>query len=353
LAPRESLTLRELASFLRGAVLSLWVIGQAHAQDAADAPDCEQDASLSRAAGELLLRGELPDSEAVSRTVREAGSDAVFVRGYYWHPAEAGAEAWLSEFKRGADAPAVCGYAQGPSERLLLVAAKAGSLDALSGKSKRVRGALTEGFWDPVLIVSDRDGALRRLPLERAQLIHGVEIPGELRRPVRIQLVASGPAGPRPVAERTLPVPAGSAAAKEPEPEAIEPASVPTAKRLARLRRAHEIPPLRPNAVLQRVAAVHAAQVCKSGVVAHEPAAGADPKARLRLAGVDARRVGETVARSETADSAFAAFEHSPSHRLTLLERSFTDVGIGEAVDPTDRHCVVILLASWPRYVGR
>jgi uncharacterized protein YkwD len=348
--------LRELASFLRGAVLSLLVIGQVHADEGVDAPDCEQDASLSRAAAELLLRGELPDSEAVTRAVREAGSDAVFVRGYYWRPAEAGAETWLSEFKRGADAPAVCGYAQGPSERLLLLVARAGSLHAMSGKSNRVRGGLADGFWDPVLIVSDRDGALRRLPLQRDQLIRGVEIPAELRRPIRIQLVASGPQGPRPVAERTLPVGSGSPSTETGEPSNLEPAGaspVPTAKRLGRLRRAADVPPLRPNAVLDRVATDHAARVCESGVVAHEPAAGADPKARLRLAGVDARRVGETVARSETADSAFAAFEHSPSHRLTLLERSFTDVGIGEAVDPTTRHCVVILLASWPRYVGR
>jgi uncharacterized protein YkwD len=348
--------LRELASFLRGAVLSLLVTGQAHADQGEDAPDCEQDASLSRAAAELLLRGELPDSEAVTRTVREAGSDAVFVRGYYWRPAEAGAETWLSEFKRGADAPAVCGYAQGPSERLLLVAAKAGSLHALSGHSKRVRGGLAKDFRDPVLIVSDRDGALRRLPLEREQLIRGVDIPTEWRRPARIQLIASGPAGPRPVAERTLPVPGGLRSAEAVQARESESAGaplVPIAKRLAWLRRAHDVAPLRQHAVLERVAAAHAARICQSGVVAHEPAAGADPEARLRLAGVDARRVGETVARSETPQSAFAAFERSPSHRLTLLERGFTDVGIGDAVDEAHRHCVVILLASWPRYVGR
>jgi uncharacterized protein YkwD len=355
----ESPTLRELASFLRGAVLSLLVVGRAHAQDGADAPDCEQDASLSRAAAELLLQGRLPDSEAVTRTVREAGSDAVFVRGYYWRPAEAGAETWLSEFKLGADAPAVCGYAQGASERLLLVVARGGSLDALSGKSKRVRGRLAPDFLEPVLVVSDRDGALRRLPLEREQLIHGVEIPAELRRPVRIQLVARGPAGPRPVAERTLPVPGDSravgavAAGRPSESEPAVASPLATVERLARLRRAHDVPLLRANAVLDRVAAAHATRVCQSGMVAHEPAAGADPKARLRLAGIEARRVGETVARSESAHAAFAAFERSPSHRLTLLERSFTDVGVGEAADQAERHCVVILLASWPRFVGR
>jgi uncharacterized protein YkwD len=68
---------------------------------------------------------------------------------------------------------------------------------------------------------------------------------------------------------------------------------------------------------------------------------------------VEARRVGETVARAQSTAAAFAAFEHSPSHRLTLLEPDFTDAGVGNVQDADGRSCVVILLATWPRYVGR
>jgi uncharacterized protein YkwD len=109
---------------------------------------------------------------------------------------------------------------------------------------------------------------------------------------------------------------------------------------------------LRPNALLDRVAEQHANNVCLTGRIAHEPSPGEDPQARLLRAGVEARRVGETVARAETPSAAFAAFERSPSHRLTLLEPGFTDVGIGMAGDTQARHCVVIVLAQWPRYVG-
>jgi uncharacterized protein YkwD len=73
----------------------------------------------------------------------------------------------------------------------------------------------------------------------------------------------------------------------------------------------------------------------------------------LRDAGVSARLVGETVARAADHGAAFAAFERSPSHRLTLLERRFTDAGIGEVKDRDGHSCVVVLLAAWPRYVGR
>ena len=51
--------------------------------------------------------------------------------------------------------------------------------------------------------------------------------------------------------------------------------------------------------------------------------------------------------------AAFAAFTESPSHRLTLLERDFTDAGVAEALNAQGRHCAVILLATWPRFVGR
>jgi uncharacterized protein YkwD len=44
---------------------------------------------------------------------------------------------------------------------------------------------------------------------------------------------------------------------------------------------------------------------------------------------------------------------NSPSHRLTLLERGFTDAGIGRASDTRSKVCVVVLLAEWPRFTGR
>ncbi|HMI90452.1 MAG TPA: CAP domain-containing protein, partial [Polyangiales bacterium] len=140
----------------------------------------------------------------------------------------------------------------------------------------------------------------------------------------------------------------------EPQPaDATQPATAHVDDMLAALRREQRQPELRPNALLAKVAREHAERVCQSGVVAHELERGANPEQRLLAAGIRARRVGETVARAAGAETAFAAFEHSPSHRLTLLERGFTDVGVGQSTDSEQRHCVVVLLAEWPRFVGR
>jgi hypothetical protein len=80
--------------------------------------------------------------------------------------------------------------------------------------------------------------------------------------------------------------------------------------------------------------------------------AGGDPEARLLRAGLKARRVGEAVARAAGTGHAFSALARSPSHLLTLVQRGFTDVGLGEAIDDEKHTCLVVLLAEWPRYVG-
>ena len=317
-------------------------------------PDCHEETGLSRAAAELLLSGEPPAPEALSRAVRAAGSDAVGVRAYFMRAADADPAPFLDRFRRTADAPTVCGFARSDRGQLLLVAARAGALEPLTEESRSVRGTLAAGFRKPELVVEDAGGALQRVAIESELLARGIPISDELARPARVQLVARGPAGPRPVAERIIP--GRGAQANDPQASAMPPdalAQLPLARRLTRLREEAGRVPLRENRLLASVAAVHAQRVCEAGRVAHELDPGVDPEQRLNAAGVRARRVGETVARAASAAAAFAAFEHSPSHRLTLLEPGFTDAGIGEGSDGHGRSCVVVLLAAWPRYVGR
>jgi uncharacterized protein YkwD len=329
---------------------------------------CQDEPALSAAAAELLLLGEKPSSEHVQQAIRDAGSDAVLVRALLWRgETDERARAWLSKLAAIADAPAACGVAHGPGKHLLLAFARGGALEPLGPRSTAVKGRLTREFRAAELVLADAAGGLQRLAVDAEQLARGVPISAELPRPVQIQLIARGKRGPRPLAERTLPAETpravDSSAAKQDAPAASAPAAEqgvssdePPARlddMLAALRREQRQPELRPNALLARVANEHARQVCELGVIAHELERGANPEQRLLDAGIKARRVGETVARAKNAETAFAAFEHSPSHRLTLLERGFTDVGVGQSTDAEQRHCVVVLLAEWPRFVGR
>jgi uncharacterized protein YkwD len=122
---------------------------------------------------------------------------------------------------------------------------------------------------------------------------------------------------------------------------------------LTQLRGKHGRPVLRRNRLADGVAQQHAAAVCAQGRVVHELEPGVDPEKRVARAGLKAQLTGETVARAADPGAAMQALWQSPSHSLTLLERRFTDVGIGLATDEQKRTCLVVLLLAWPRPIPR
>jgi uncharacterized protein YkwD len=121
--------------------------------------------------------------------------------------------------------------------------------------------------------------------------------------------------------------------------------------RLSAFRRSEGVPGLRQNALLGQSAQRHAERVCELGKVAHRLGEGDDPETRLREEHIEARSVGEAVARAGSADAALSAVFDSPSHRMAVSERGFTDAGIGQAADAKGHTCLVVLLASWPRRI--
>jgi uncharacterized protein YkwD len=348
------------------AILLLSALLTCPASVVADAgPACLPDDALSTAAASLLLAAGAPDSDTLVAAVRDAGSDAVRVHALF-QPSEdpTAAAQWLTDLRAQADATLVCGDARGSAGRLLIASARGGTLAPLLAASSVVRGTLAPGFDKPELVISAADGRLTRLGLEPTMLRDGVPLAEELERPAKIQLVARGGSGPRPVAERILPsvepgqaAPLGGSmrpsihdAVAEADPAR---AAQQLVVKLNELRRSREALEVRPNRVLASVAQEHASVVCTAGRLAHELEPGRNPEVRAQEAGIRARLVGETIARAPEVGTAFHQFADSPSHLLTLLEPRFTDAGVGVARDGTGRACVVVLLAAFPRYVGR
>lgn len=284
---------------------------------------CDDDA-LQDAAAMLLLDRSF-DASSIEHALREAGSDVPHARMRRGSMTEV--RAWLDALEL--DAPLACGFASTGDETLVLAAARAGSLEAIDGG---FRIELAEGYGEPYLVVQDAEGQMLRFGVRDGR----VRIPDDVPRPVRAQLVARGPDGPRPVAIRA-------------EANAsVEVAGEGGARhRLAALRAAHEVSELRDNALLSREAERHAREVCEAGRARHVLSHG-DPERRLERRGIRARVVGEAVARAPTEDRAFDAIARSPAHRMALVDRRFTDVGIGVARHRGQR-CVVVTLASWPR----
>jgi hypothetical protein len=305
-------------------------------------PLCIKDKRLIGVAQELADLQHIPPSPELIRTAREAGVDANPVYAKFGVTGEFDSfKAWLEDLKEKSDAPLICGRARS-GERIVLVAAVRAGLLAITGRD-RLHAEVIEEFRDPYLIVRDSSGSSRRIAVDGGDFGSTITVPVEWGRPLFVQLVATGPNGPRPVAERWV--------GKIPEGPASRRGSQSPEAWLMQLRRATGARSVRSNRLLSQEATAHAQRVCDSGRLGHELDDNGDPEARLLKRGIQARVVGEAVARASTMREALHAIEDSPSHRLTVTDARFTDAGYGKAEDEKGRTCVVVLLASWPRKV--
>jgi hypothetical protein len=312
---RSSLGLLVLASSLAAAEL-------AHAQDCADG-----------ALGELAARHAL-DHTPPGELLEAARVDgASFPSLHLITLADddlAGREAWLAALARRGLGPLRCGEALTETSRIVAAAPAQGQL-LREGRVLRVR--LAEGFTAPVVYVRAQGLEPIAVGVEEGVALLDLE---SIASPAALQLVATGPDGPRPVAELRL----GGASAAEELPA--------DASLLSLLRGRAGAGPLRPNRVLARVAEEHAEAVCASAHVAHELGDGGDARERLRRAHLEARHVGEVIARATDEAGAWRALGRSPSHRAAIGDRRFTDVGVARA-EAEGHTCLVVVLAAWPR----
>lgn len=336
---------------------------QRHAHAGAEIA-CTPDPQLTEAAAELLLaRVPRPSAQALSEAVRAAGSDGVGLHALFVPAGSASTaeQKWLAALRTRVDGELQCGRADNEAGRLVISLGRGAQLHAIDPDARIVRGRLSPGFSEGELVIEDGDAQLVRVGVNAESLHKGIQLAPELPLPLKIQLVARGPSGPRPVAERELAAQARPEARGDVASEAaVERAAVAAdggaqvfSHALLKLRAARGRRGLRPNRLLREAADQHAQDVCAKGRVAHEVEPGSGPDARLAKAGLDARVLGEAVARASDTDSALHALQNSPSHLYTLLDPRFTDFGVGVAKDQAQKYCYVVLLCAWPRYVGK
>lgn len=97
---------------------------------------------------------------------------------------------------------------------------------------------------------------------------------------------------------------------------------------VAHLREAESLPGLTRDRRLDAIAAAHAARMLAARTTAHDVGEG-DLRARFAEASLDARQIGENVAHAGSVLAAHRALHASPSHRLELLRREYTHLGVG------------------------
>lgn len=303
----------------------------------AQAPTCTPDDRLSEAAAAIALEG-APSEARLMELVREAGSEAPRAHALsIGEDDDARLGAWLARLVERGETPLACGEAHVGDHRVVVAAPAAATLEV---RGAHVRGRLASGWHDPVLYAEDLTGEVHALALEGPD--YDTTLPEDLEA-VRLQVVARGPDGPRPVAERVLGVRDAELGGSSDDPR----------ERVAAVRSAMHASALRTSRRLDTIARAHAEDVCEAGEAAHELEPGRDPSERLRAEGLEARHVGEVVARGVDLRGALDTLVASPSHRAALVDRRFTDAGVGTAEAEDGHRCVVVLLAAWPRVVAR
>lgn len=190
----------------------------------------------------------------------------------------------------------------------------------------------------PRVLVLGPLGAPRTVPVSfdgrRVRARFAPDQPGSFT----VQLMATGERGPRPLLEALVfadveppdapyrtPAPGEGAAAGETTPSAV--------LRMINAARAGErLGPIRRDARLDAVALAHGRAMRTAHTVAHDLGSG-DPRERIESADIPARVTGENLAHARSIVHAHRALWSSPSHRLNVIHREFTHVGIAVVPD--------------------
>lgn len=307
------------------------------------------DAALDRVARrivEVRARGEgLPDADTVASWLRSAGEPHVRPR-----IVAAGGKAPISDEALAAELGALrtartrCALARAPLPHGGETAA-AVVVEALADLAPVPTQART-GQWLTVearvlvpadaasVVVLGPRGAPRTAPVSFDRETGVVRGRFVLDRPGAFTVQVVGDlreGGPRPLLEaRVFADTPPSREDEGPAPVPGEDGSGDLAAWIDALRAAESLPPLAHDRRLDALASAHAERMRAAGSVAHDLGEG-DLRARFVEASLDARVVGENVARGPSVLHAHRALYASPSHRMNLLRADYTHVGVGLA----------------------
>ncbi|WP_164001954.1 CAP domain-containing protein [Pyxidicoccus caerfyrddinensis] len=194
-------------------------------------------------------------------------------------------------------------------------------------------GTLVSPLRNPDVYVTRPDGDVDRVSITRrgpnGEFCARLELatPGSYT----VEVVGKAGAGPEVAALflTQLGVPRQRGArAEDTEPTTLNEARAAVYERINSLRRAHRLPELAPDRVLDRVAQAYSDRMASEGFFAHVAPDGSTLTQRLPD---DARyvRAGENLGLASGPLAAHFGIEHSPGHRRNLLDAGFRFMGVG------------------------
>ena len=238
---------------------------------------------------------------------------------------------------------------------LLLLADRKAELQpfprAMAGGERATRtlcGSLVPPLRQAEVYVTRPDGEVDLVPLSRrgdggASFCTRLEfgVPGAYT----VEVVGKAAGGPEVAALFLTQL--GVSERRGPSTQATEPTTLPEARqavyeRINALRRAHRLPELAQEPVLERVAQDYSDRMSAENFFAHVAPDGSTLTRRLPA---DARyvRAGENLGLAAGPLAAHFGIEHSPGHRRNLLDPAFRVMGVGVAFQKVDGRDEAIL----------
>lgn len=214
----------------------------------------------------------------------------------------------------------------------------------------QVCGELLPPLETAELFVTQPSGAVSRFRMNavKQKRCASFKPAGEGRSAVEI--LGKGPRGPEVAALFFLDVGAAVASVDQ---QVVEPATLEDGRRavLARvngLRKTMGLELVRADPALDAIAQAWAGRLATEGFFAHVDPAGGDLKGRLKAAGYRFQAAGENLGASTGPLAAHFGIEHSPGHRLNLLEPDHRALGVGIASREEDGLTVLVEVLAAP-----
>lgn len=246
---------------------------------------------------------------------------------------------------------------RGPRVALcVLLAVRKFELAAMSRRFERVPrsvsvcGALVAPLETGEFFVTSPSGAVTRAPMKASRLgVCGAFAPGAEGRFV-VEVLGRGPRGPEVAALFFVDV--GKTRSTN-DQQIVEPVGEAESRRavIARvnaLRRTMGLHVVVPDPRLDGIAQAYATRLATEGFFAHVDPNGGDLKARLNAARYRYTAAGENLGASTGPLAAHFGIEHSPGHRMNLLEPSHTTIGVGLATRESDGLAVLVEVLAQP-----
>ncbi|QSQ25742.1 CAP domain-containing protein [Pyxidicoccus parkwayensis] len=326
----------------------------------------EQDANLSTAARRLALEAlteyttGAPDHYTLTEAVSDAGGAdptprTLLIRA--WTPRN-GLETFLA--RTDFNAERASHYGLGVAQQgqrtafVLLLADRKAELQPfprnLAGGERAAStlcGTLVAPLREADVYVTRPDGDVDRVSLSRKGS-NGVFC-ARLQFPkpggYTVEVVGTGNNGPEVAAlflvQLGMPRERGERT-EDAEPTTPEEARAAVYERINSLRRAHHVPELTPEPVLERVAQAYSDRMAAEGFFAHVAPDGSTLTQRLP-ASLRSMRSGENLGVADGPLAAHFGIEHSPGHRRNLLDPAFRVMGLGVTFHKVDGRDEVIL----------